>query len=58
MEMQAVIVPLVESFEFSIPPGGLDIQAIPAGSSPVSPMIRGRLHEGIQMPLHVKPIKV
>jgi len=52
MELQVMLFGLVESFEFSLPPGGLDIQRIP--SILMVPMIRGRPELGVQLPLVVK----
>ena len=51
MEMQTILTGVLESFEFSLPPGGLDI--INPGI-PAAPMIRNKMHEGVQLPLSVK----
>ncbi|KAF5366641.1 hypothetical protein D9757_011883 [Collybiopsis confluens] len=52
LELQVMLFALLESFEFSLPPEGLDIQRIP--SILMTPMIRGRLELGTQMPLYVR----
>ncbi|KAE9411099.1 cytochrome P450 [Gymnopus androsaceus JB14] len=53
MELQAILFGLLEKFEFSPPPGGLDdIQRVPAGI--MIPMKKNNWQEGVQMPLHVK----
>jgi hypothetical protein len=51
MELQAMLFGLIETFEFRLPLGGLDIQRIP--STLMFPMVRGRPEEGIQLPLNV-----
>jgi len=52
MEMQTVLGSLIELYDFSLPPGGLDVLKVPAGTT--SPMINGQLEKGIQMPLMVR----
>ncbi|KAJ3824937.1 cytochrome P450 [Lentinula raphanica] len=53
MELQAILFGLLENFEFTPGPDGLDdIQRVPAGL--MIPMRKGRWQEGIQMPLHVR----
>jgi len=53
-EVRAIVVGLLEAFEFSLPEGGLELQKIPGGGI-LHPMIRGKLHEGPSLPLIVKP---
>ncbi|KAJ3985824.1 cytochrome P450 [Lentinula detonsa] len=53
IEMQAILVCLLTQFEFQLPPGGLDIQTVPLRSMN-APMLRGKLDQGLQMPLVVK----
>ncbi|KAJ3769184.1 cytochrome P450 [Lentinula raphanica] len=53
IEMQAILVCLLTHFEFQLPPGGLDIQTVPLRSMN-APMLRGKLDQGLQMPLVVK----
>ena len=50
-EMQAIAVELIENFKFSIPEDKPDIIRIPAGI--MGPMVKNKMQEGIQMPLHV-----
>ncbi|KAE9410878.1 cytochrome P450 [Gymnopus androsaceus JB14] len=53
MELQAILFGLLEKFEFSPPPGGLnDIQRVPAGL--MIPMKKNNWQEGVQMPLYIK----
>ena len=52
--MQAILVGLIENFEFSLPPEKLEILRMPIGV--MSPMVKGRLEEGVMMPLTVRPI--
>ena len=52
--MQAIIVGLIENFEFSLPPEKVEILRMPIGV--MSPMVKGRLEEGVMMPLTVRPI--
>ncbi|KAE9410978.1 cytochrome P450 [Gymnopus androsaceus JB14] len=53
MELQAILFGLLENFEFSPPPGGLnDIQRVPAGL--MIPMKKNNWQEGVQMPLYIK----
>ncbi|KAJ4470221.1 cytochrome P450, partial [Lentinula aciculospora] len=51
MELQVILFELIESFEFSLPSDGLDIQRIP--SVLMVPMIRGKPELGVQLPLQV-----
>lgn len=52
--MQAILTELIETFEFAKPKQGLDIMRVPAGI--MVPMIRGKMHEGVQMPLQVSVV--
>jgi hypothetical protein len=52
MQMQAILAGLIESFEFSIPDGGLNVFSAPGGTG--GPLIPGEVHKGVQMPLCVK----
>ncbi|KAJ3784438.1 cytochrome P450 [Lentinula aff. detonsa] len=52
MELQVMLFELIESFEFSLPSEGVDIQRIP--SILMVPMIRGKPELGVQLPLQVK----
>lgn len=54
LEMQAILTELIETFEFAKPKQGLDIMRVPAGI--MVPMIRGKMHEGVQMPLQVSVV--
>ncbi|EKM52320.1 uncharacterized protein PHACADRAFT_260638 [Phanerochaete carnosa HHB-10118-sp] len=51
IEMQAITADLVENFQFSIPKEKPEIIRVPAGI--MAPMVKGKMREGIQMPLHV-----
>ncbi|KAG2067610.1 cytochrome P450 [Suillus decipiens] len=53
LEIQAVLVELFENFEFRFPEG-VEIVRLNAGL--MTPMVKGKLHEGIQMPLEVSVI--
>ncbi|KAK7034511.1 hypothetical protein VNI00_012358 [Paramarasmius palmivorus] len=50
-EVQTVAVNLLESFQFSMPKD-VEVMMVQAGFT--QPMVKGRLHEGFQMPLEVK----
>lgn len=50
--MQIILVDLIENVEFSIPNEKPDIQRIPTGQV-MSPMVRGKMMLGPQMPLSV-----
>ena len=54
IEMQAILVGMIENFEFSLPPGKVEILRVPIAA--MSPMVKGRLEEGVMMPLTVRPI--
>lgn len=54
IEMQAIVADLIEHFRFSIPDDKPEIVRAP--SMLMAPMIKGKEHEGSQMPLHVEII--
>ncbi|KAI0089014.1 cytochrome P450, partial [Irpex rosettiformis] len=54
IEMQAILVGLVENFEFSLPPTPTEILRMPIRV--MSPMVKGRLDEGVMMPLTVRAV--
>ncbi|KAK7031127.1 hypothetical protein VNI00_013735 [Paramarasmius palmivorus] len=51
-ELQVITALLVESFQFSMPPG-VDIDMY-AASAFTSPVVKGKVKEGVQMPVKVK----
>ena len=51
IEMQAIAADLVENFQFGIPEDKPEIIRVPAGL--MGPMVKGKMREGLQMPLHV-----
>jgi cytochrome P450 len=53
LEMQAVLVELVENFEYRFPEG---VEIIRLNAGLMAPMVEGKMHEGVQMPLHVSVI--
>jgi hypothetical protein len=55
LEMHSFLIELIENFEFTLPPGGIDIQRVPAFQ--MLPMVRGKLDEGSQMPLCVSLVE-
>ena len=55
MEMQAIVVGLLERFEFSIPLG-TEIQITSAGM--MVPGVKGKGEEGPQLPLRITPRSV
>ena len=55
IEMQAVIVTLIEKFEFSLPPSKKEILRMPV--TLMSPMVKGKLDEGVMMPLVVRSLE-
>jgi alkylphenol/PAH-inducible cytochrome P450 monooxygenase len=50
--MQAIAADLVENFKFALTADKPEIIRTPTGGI-MSPMVKGREHEGVQMPLHV-----
>ncbi|KAG2157942.1 cytochrome P450 [Suillus bovinus] len=53
LEMQAVLVELVENFEYRFPEG---VEIIRLNAGLMAPMVEGKMHEGVQMPLEVSII--
>lgn len=53
LEMQAVLVELVENFEYRFPEG---VEVIRLNAGIMSPMVEGKMHKGFQMPLEVSVI--
>jgi alkylphenol/PAH-inducible cytochrome P450 monooxygenase len=53
--MQAVLVALIENFEFTLPSSKPEILRIPVGV--MSPMVKGHMQEGVLMPLNVRALK-
>ena len=57
--MQAILVALIENFEFSLPAAkpedAPEILRMPVGL--MSPMVNGRFHEGVLMPLKIKALR-
>ena len=53
--MQAILVELIENFEFSIPASNPQIRRLPAGL--MAPLVVGDEMKGPQMPLHVKVVR-
>ena len=54
IEMQAILVALVENFEFSLPRTETEIVRMPVGL--MSPMVKGKLCDGVMMPLTVRAL--
>jgi hypothetical protein len=50
LELQAVLVELIENFEFRLPEG---VEIIRLNAGTMMPMVAGKMHEGPQMPLQV-----
>ncbi|OAX43385.1 cytochrome P450 [Rhizopogon vinicolor AM-OR11-026] len=53
LEMQAVLVELIENFEFRFPEG---VEIIRLNAGLMIPMVAGKMHEGAQMPLQVSVV--
>jgi len=53
LEMQAVLIELLENFEFTLPD---DVDIIRVYGGTMTPMIAGQTDQGTQMPLIVTPI--
>jgi alkylphenol/PAH-inducible cytochrome P450 monooxygenase len=53
--MQAVMVTLIENFEFTLPPTKPEILRMPVGV--MAPMVKDQLQEGVLMPLTVRALK-
>ncbi|KAI0089302.1 cytochrome P450 [Irpex rosettiformis] len=54
IEMQAVLVALVQNFEFSLPPTETEILRMPV--SLMAPLVKNRMKEGVLMPLTVRAL--
>lgn len=54
--MQAILVALIEDFEFSVPPQESNIEIVRKPLGIMTPMIKSRLNEGALMPLIVKAL--
>jgi len=52
--MQAILLELIENFEFSPPPG--DIEIIRASVRVMGPMVKGSKSGRTELPLTVKPL--
>ena len=53
--MQAILVELIEHFEFAVPDDKPEIIRFPAGL--VAPLVKSEMHLGPQMPLRVTPVQ-
>lgn len=51
IEMQAIATDLLENFKFALPEDKPEIMRLPTGL--MSPIVKTRMGEGLQMPLHV-----
>lgn len=51
--MQAIVFKMLEKYDFAIPREGLEIQR--AMGIVMIPLVKGKAHEGAQMPLLVTP---
>ena len=56
MEMQVLVAELLSTFEFSPSEEGLELQHM-HGWQTITPVVKGRVHEGEQVPLRVALIK-
>ncbi|KAH7909501.1 cytochrome P450 [Hygrophoropsis aurantiaca] len=54
LEMQAVLAELIETFDFRFPD---DVEIIRLNAGLMVPMVRGKMQEGIQIPLHVSVLR-
>ncbi|THG97108.1 hypothetical protein EW026_g4830 [Hermanssonia centrifuga] len=54
IEMQAIMFDLVENFKFALAEDKPDILRVPMGI--MGPMVEGKMHEGVQLPLRVTPL--
>ncbi len=52
--MQAIMFDLVENFKFALAEDKPDILRVPMGI--MGPMVEGKMHEGVQLPLRVTPL--
>ncbi|PIL24888.1 cytochrome P450 [Ganoderma sinense ZZ0214-1] len=55
IEMQAILVEMIEHFEFAIPEDKPEIVRFPAGL--VAPLVKSEMHLGPQMPLRISPVQ-
>ena len=53
--MQAILVELIEHFEFNIPEDKPEIIPYPAGI--VAPLVKSEMHRGPQMPLRISLVQ-
>jgi hypothetical protein len=53
LEMQAVLVELIENFEYRFPEG---VEIIRLNAGLMAPMVEGKMEEGLQMPLEVSVV--
>lgn len=53
LELQAVLVELIENFEYRFPEG---VEIIRLSAGLMIPMVAGKVHEGSQMPLQVSVV--
>ena len=54
--MQAIVVALIENFEFSLPPEDQDFEVVRKPLVLMCPMVKERHDEGVLMPLIVKAL--
>jgi alkylphenol/PAH-inducible cytochrome P450 monooxygenase len=54
IEMQAILIALIENFEFNLPPKEISAQMMRVPLGLMTPMVGGRFKEGAQMPLAVR----
>lgn len=53
LEIQAVLVELIENFEYQLPEG---VEVIRLNAGNMVPMVAGKMHEGPQMPLQISTV--
>ena len=56
IEMQAFLGELLETFQFDLPKGNVEIQCAPAGSGMV-PIVRGKPELGAALPLRISLVQ-
>ncbi len=54
--MQVLVATLVEKFRFDLPLDKPEIQRVPSGV--MGPVVRGKMEEGIQLPLRFSPVQM
>ncbi|PSS30876.1 hypothetical protein PHLCEN_2v2603 [Hermanssonia centrifuga] len=54
IEMQAIMFDLIENFKFALAEDKPEILRVPMGI--MGPMVKGKMHEGVQLPLRVTPL--